>query len=235
MMDGPLSGTDNMRIDQELLDGQKASGAWPVLRFFQWNRPTVSYGRTQDPVWVGMLVKSEPRGFQVTASDDRQAGGMALLTHRLVTNKGAMDVVRRPTGGGMVRHHKDLSLSLVWRRNHPGMPQCLKDVYRTIHDMVRVTLRQRAIETTFYKPTQKAQGAPGFCFVEPAEDDLMLDGKKILGGAVRVTGWGRLYQGNLLTAPLGLSAEALAENIAKVFENYFFRSAPASMETAKQL
>jgi lipoyl(octanoyl) transferase len=136
------------------------------------------------------------------------------------------DVVRRPTGGGMVRHDADLSFSLVWRRDHPGFPKCLKDVYRSIHGAARAALAELGVETAFYAGETVA-GAAGVCFEEPAADDLMWKGKKILGGALRVTSWGRLYQGNLLAKALGREAADLIKPLSEAFQKDFFRRSPA--------
>jgi lipoate-protein ligase A len=192
-----------MIIDENLLEEQREPSAVPVLRFFRWERPTISHGRLQDPRWV-----------EEAARQAEQAEGRAV------------DVVRRPTGGGTVRHDKDLSFSLAWRRNHATLPKCLKDAYRAIHEAARLALAAKGIKTEFYLPAAKPTDIPGFCFTEPAEDDLMWNRKKILGGALRVTGWGRLYQGNLLTEPLGLSAEEAAKLLAISFEHNFFLTAP---------
>lgn len=193
-IDGTLSGEENMRADEELLEEQKRPGAVPVLRFFRWKRPTLSYGRLQDPKQAEQKAKL----FQVE------------------------EVVRRPTGGGVVRHDKDLSLSLVWRRDHPGFPKCLKDIYRGIHETVQAALRKKGMETSLYVPVGRTPGE-GICFAEPVEDDLMWEGRKILGGALRVTGWGRLYQGNLLTD--SWEPGRTIDELRKAFELNFFHRA----------
>ncbi|MGQ0645406.1 MAG: lipoate--protein ligase family protein [Elusimicrobiota bacterium] len=191
--DGALSGGENMAADEVLLEEQKDPRAEPVLRFFRWARPTVSFGRLQRV--------------------DERAGAGA-------------DVVRRPTGGGMVRHDADLSFSLAWRRDHPGFPKCLKDVYRSIHGAARVGLAELGIEAAFYAGGTAADAA-GICFDEPAADDLMWKGKKILGGALRVTSWGRLYQGNLLAKALSREAADLVKPLSEAFQKDFFKSSPA--------
>ncbi len=202
-VDGAQSGLDNMAADAQLLEDQKYPDALPVLRFFRWQRPTVSYGRLQNPEWVKTLTKS----FHV-----------GLTSSAPIQN---LEIVQRPTGGGMVWHDKDLSFSLSWKRDHPSFPKCLKDVYRMIHQVAAAGLAKRGIETSFYVKKSSVKPAAGICFVEPAEDDLMWKGKKILGGALRVTSWGRLYQGNLLMDPAGLNASDIIESISSAFETNF--------------
>lgn len=200
-VDGPLSGAENMRVDEELLALQRTPGALPVLRFFLWWEPTVSYGRLQSPEKV--LDRARPLGD---------------------TDK----FVRRPTGGGLVRHDKDLSLSLAWRRDHSGFPRCLKDIYRALHETVRTALRELGVETALHIPKGRNGGGRGVCFAEPVEDDLLLGGRKVLGGALRVTGWGRLYQGTILPETARVAPDILTARLAIAFGKIFFKTPPST-------
>lgn len=197
-LDPARSGADNMRLDEELLEGQKNPGAMPVLRIFRWKHPTLSYGRLQDPAWAAERAK--------------------VL--------GAKEIVRRPTGGGTVLHDRDVSLSLVWRRDHAGFPKCLKNIYRAVHEAAQAALKQAGVETTLYVPASKRSGGQGFCFVEPAEDDVMRGDRKVVGGALKVTGWARLYQGNVTVAD-GLDMDFLAKLLPRTFEQIFFGCSPS--------
>jgi lipoate-protein ligase A len=204
-VDGPQPGQANMDEDALLLEDQSLPDALPTLRFFRWQEPTISYGRLQKTEWVNSVAKAFHVGLSVN-----------VAVHDLKT-------VQRPTGGGMVWHDKDLSFSISWRRDHPSFPKCLKEVYRTIHQSVAEALARRGIETSFYFYVKQssAKTPTGICFIEPAEDDLIWNKKKILGGALRVTGWGRLYQGNILTEPLNISADELIPLISQTFEQTF--------------
>jgi lipoate-protein ligase A len=70
------------------------------------------------------------------------------------------------------------------------------------------------------------------CFESPAVDDLMWNGKKVLGGAMRVTGFGRLYEGNLLWAEMGLDDAAVLKAVGAAFEKELFMSPPQTREIA---
>jgi lipoate-protein ligase A len=183
-VDGPLPGTRNMKIDEALLRSQQDPFALPVLRLFQWKRPTVSYGRLQPPP------------------------------------PARVESVCRPTGGGWVHHGTDLSLSLAWRRHDPRFPPCLKTIYRTIHETVQNALSNKKIETELCLSPGTSTGS---CFQNPVENDLLWQGKKILGGALRVTFWGRLYQGNLLWEEMGLRLEETVPCLIEAFTKTFFR------------
>jgi lipoate-protein ligase A len=198
---GPRPAAENMRADEALLLDQSRPGARPVLRFFRWSAPAVTFGRTQD----------EPSARRWAADRVGAAG---------------LEIVRRPTGGGAVRHHRDLSLSLAWRRDHPAFPRCLRDIYLGFHETVARALRDGGVETAVAGAPAR-RGGFAVCFEEPTEGDLLMGGRKILGGALRVTSWGRLYQGNLLTDVLPASAAEWEERIAAAFARDYFRAPPA--------
>lgn len=79
-----------MAIDEWLLDAameQPSGAAGPVLRFYRWQRPTLSLGfhqRQLEPHWWGLV------------------------------EQGSLDLVRRPSGGRAVLHAGDLTYALIW-------------------------------------------------------------------------------------------------------------------------
>lgn len=162
-----------MLRDSQLLDTLRLASARPVLRFFRWWEPTVSYGRLQS--------EEAARSYAVS--------------------QGVRSVVRRPTGGGMVLHRDDLSWSFLWRKGDPQFPCCLKDIYRAMHQAAALAFTKAGHPATFAPPAS-GQGRPGLCFQEPVENDLLFGGKKVCGGAIQVTAWGRLYQGNIQGLPV---------------------------------
>lgn len=190
IVDDPLPGTVNMDKDRALL-GAAAAAAAPVVRLFRWSEPTVSYGRTQK--------EADARAFADTV--------------------GVRAVVQRPTGGGMVWHDQDLSLSIAWRRDAPVFPTCIKNVYRALHETLATALRELGQAVTLYQPVP--QKAPGQCFVEPVEADVMWRGRKVVGGALRVAAGARLYQGTLQTATLGLDVERAQRAVRAALDRLF--------------
>jgi lipoate-protein ligase A len=198
-VDGALSASDNMRIDEEILAAQKDPAAAPAVRIFLWRAPAVSFGRLQDPAAAAAFAR----------------------------DGGASECVRRPTGGGMVLHRGDVSFSVAWRRDHAGFPKCLGDIYRAIHETAARALGDCGINATFFSKAGPAAAA-GICFAEPVKDDVMGRDGKVVGGALRVTGWGRLYQGNILSEKVGAPPEELARRLAEAFEKSFFRRPPLS-------
>ena len=71
-----------MERDREIL---KNSANLPILRFYGWAAPALSYGRT--------------RGIDSASQEEAMDKGRA--------------VVQRPTGGGYVEHEKDICFSMT--------------------------------------------------------------------------------------------------------------------------
>ncbi|MCG3204989.1 MAG: Octanoyltransferase LipM [Elusimicrobia bacterium] len=212
---GPLPGERNMEIDRAALeDIQLNALSNPILRFFEWTTPTVTYG---------YLLEFEE-------------------VKKWASPHGALPLVKRPTGGGAVLHSpSDLSLSLLWPRGMGYFSETPRACYAEIHSIILKTLISSGeIGKAFlYKaaiPTKAGIQAshPSFkckskdwipasagmtkvpaCFQEPVCNDLMQDGKKILGGALRITRDAILYQGTLQIAASidwGQLKNRLAEN-----------------------
>lgn len=81
-------GCRQMAIDAWLLQASLADPAGaPALRFYRWTRPTLSLGHHQHPL---------PAHWRELAA------------------AGAIDLVRRPSGGRAVLHGGDLTYALVW-------------------------------------------------------------------------------------------------------------------------
>jgi lipoate-protein ligase A len=169
-VEGALSGEENMRRDWEAFESQHEPHSVPAVRLYRWGEPTVSYGRLQS----------------------REAA------EALAVGAGAR-VVQRPTGGGMVLHESDLSFSIVWRRDHPALPPCIKNVYRLFHEAIAKEFRSSGMEVSLHQTQGPRRTLPGSCYQEFSQDDIIWKGQKWVGGALRVTSWGRLYQGNVKT------------------------------------
>ncbi len=90
--DPARSGTENMAIDQRLLD---ASASHATLRFYQWNPPALSLGRFQDPLSAPSL----PAGADQVR---RTTGGGAIyhdtseLTFSLVLSRDRFPWAAKP-------------------------------------------------------------------------------------------------------------------------------------------
>jgi len=159
---------EQMAVDEVLAH---TSGPAPILRFYHWTEgPAVTFGYSQ---FYNTVCK------QVPAS--------------------AGPLCRRPTGGGIVYHGKDLTFSLIFSSSlRPA------EIYAKLHGAIERALtlaqlvdssRQGTVPGAAYAPMR--QGIASGCFASPVQDDLLADGHKILGGAIRRFDGKVLYQGSL--------------------------------------
>lgn len=151
----PAPGAWNMAVDEALADGVRAGGA-PVLRFYRWDPPCLSLGRNQP-------------------SDGYNRGEIA---------RRGMDVVRRPTGGRAVLHHRELTYSVIVRDDVLGSP---RQAYAAINRALVAGLRRLGI-AAFLQPAGAARApvpslAP--CFEQPVEGEVTAAGRKLVGSAQR--------------------------------------------------
>ncbi len=159
---------EQMALDETVArDGATA----PVLRFYHWTQGSaVTFGYSQFLAFVQKQTKPENG-----------------------------PLCRRPTGGGVVFHGDDLTFSLVFQTDKNP-----KEIYSALHGAIERALfscaaliseRQGSVDAAAYAPVQN--GSASGCFVNPVQDDLLLGGQKILGGAIRRFGSVILYQGSL--------------------------------------
>lgn len=197
---GVKSGEEHMAIDRFALDLLlKNPNTRPILRFFQWAQPTVTYGYLLDENQVAAWAK----------------------------NYGPVPIVKRPSGGGAVHHKEtDMSLSLLWPRENSTLSDTPRTCYAEIHDALRNALAsfldQEKPISLFKKetPTQSCQPSESarfsVCFQEPVCNDVMMDNKKIIGGALRITKHAMLYQGHIEAS--GLNVSELKISIVRALE-----------------
>jgi len=164
------------------------SAALPTLRFYRWMPGDVSIGY-----------------FQTIESAVR------LLDCR----KRQRDVVRRPTGGGLVEHGEDLTVSLVMPGDDARLPGRAADSYRIIHEIYRQGLRPFFPGLDF-GPASRALRPRGdrLCFKEPVASDLELDGRKVVGSSQRRRSGKVLHQSAIF---LSADMPAMVEALTKAF------------------
>ncbi|MBK1835576.1 lipoyl protein ligase domain-containing protein [Roseibacillus ishigakijimensis] len=158
-------------------------GREPVLRIYQWAGDWASYGYFQ--------------------TEEMASAHFANAN---------LQFVRRPTGGGLVDHRRDLTYTLLLPRSHPLACCSRAESYREIHHLV-----QKALAACGYPSELLAeeQGDSPACFVHPVPGDIVdVEGKKLAGAAQRRTRHGLLHQGSIL-AP-GCTLQALATAFAEL-------------------
>ncbi len=180
-----MAGALNMALDEVLTERAARAGELQ-LRFFRWDSPTVSIGRT-----VAMEV-----------------GKAAVVLF------GGADLVRRPTGGGVVYHGEQMSFSLAWPRRGFRMPGGVKEACCCIHRAVREALNECGI------PCHQAEcgGSRATLMCHStimAGDVLSQAGTKLAGGALWLARGAVLYQGHLWLRALPVLEEALTGRLAE--------------------
>ncbi len=160
-----------MAVDRALLAAHAQAGGPPTLRFYQWDRPTLSLGAGQR--W--------PR-----------EGSAAGDGHPPVA------VVRRPTGGRAALHGGDLTYSLIAGQRE-GFPASVTGVYRRLRAGLARGLAKLGIAPE--TGGGKAGADDFRCFARAGAGDLIWRGRKYLGSAQLWQGRSFLQHGSLLLQP----------------------------------
>jgi lipoate---protein ligase len=203
----------NMAQDAALLLDLDPAGL-PILHFYDWMRPSATYGHFID-------VKKH---LNLGAVEKR---GLALA--------------RRPTGGGIVFHIWDLAFSLLVPANHPAFSLNTLDNYKMVNETVlkAVTTYFSLGEAELIKEpgTEMGPNCNHFCMARPTVYDAVFRGMKVAGAAQRRTKKGFLHQGTIsLTFPqLDLLQDVLLSNEEIMWAMQAYTFAPLGQLTETQL
>lgn len=157
----PEDGAFNMALDEALMSRAAEAGAW-ILRVYSWRRPTVSFGRNQ-------LARG---GYDLQRLAERQ-----------------IDVVRRPTGGRAILHHREITYSVVGPVREAGD---LRESYARINRLLIAALRTLGVEVSVVarhgQPRSLASNEidrPSLlpCFHHPSIGEIAFEGRKLIGSA----------------------------------------------------
>jgi lipoate-protein ligase A len=165
---GALEGAANMAYDAWLLESVAASQEG-VLRLYQWSRPTLSLGYFQKLEEV--------------------ADAEFMASH-------GVDWVKRPTGGGAILHHHELTFSLCLPIEHPALRGSINDSYLSLSRPLLNVLHRLGIEARFRGEGKERKAAN--CFAGAACPDLVVGEKKVFGSAQRRKDKAVLMHGSLL-------------------------------------
>jgi lipoyl(octanoyl) transferase len=114
-----------------------------------------------------------------------------------LTELDGLPVVRRPTGGGAVRHDADsFTYCLVLPSGHEAASWRASLLYQWLHYSLLLALTNQGLSGLSLATAEQA--VVGLqCFAAPVENDLMRGGTKLAGAAQRRTRWGILQQGSV--------------------------------------
>jgi lipoate-protein ligase A len=192
IIDGDLPGANNMARDAAILDAVAEGESPPTLRLYGWDPPCLSLGRHQ--------------GIEVADLD-------FCRTQKI-------DVVRRPTGGRALLHHLELTYSVVAPLGIDPLPRGLQDSYRSICGVLVRAMHSLGVdaeltggEVNLHLPGPRSS-VP--CFEAPAGGEVVVEGRKLIGSAMR-THAGTILQhgaivldwdGRLQAGSMGLSDDS---------------------------
>jgi len=158
----PLSGADNMAIDEALLRSFDPVSSLPVLRLYGWNPPALSLGRFQKAAEVLDLARC--RADEVA-------------------------VVRRVTGGGVIYHADELTYSIVCAPEQIPPAASIKDSFRILTGFLLSFYRRLGLSAAYAVDVMpegsRLGGRTPFCFAGRESLDILAGGLKIGGNAQR--------------------------------------------------
>ena len=146
----------SMAIDEAIFIGREKLGLPATLRFYGWRPAAVSIGY-----------------FQRIEDPSLQEYKRQKLT-----------IVRRFTGGGAILHKNEITYSLACPTNEFIAFSNIEKTQQLVHQAIILALQSLRINAQL-KRKQTNKPAPYFCFVNPAKDDVIEDGQKIVGSAQR--------------------------------------------------
>ena len=105
-------------------------------------------------------------------------------------------VVRRPTGGGLVDHARDVTYTVVTPPTHSLYRLPTPECYRLLHGAVTEAVQLAGVAATL-APCCGGNDR-NVCFAGPVQYDVVVAGQKIAGAAQRRLKRGLLHQGSIL-------------------------------------
>lgn len=169
VLDGASPGARNMARDHALAEALDPGRG--VLRLYRWTRPTLSFGRNEPAL---------------------------ELYDRDAVERGRNDVVRRPTGGRAVFHHHEVTYAAVTPLRALGG---VRESYRLVNAALVRGLAELGVTADIAPGPSGERAAPvsaGPCFREPAEGEVTVEGRKLVGSAQARIGRGLLQHGSIL-------------------------------------
>ncbi len=158
VVSGKLSAAENMAIDEAVFNGIIAGTSVPTIRFYDWIKPTASYGYNQ--VW------------------DKEVDPVLL-------EKYDFDYVRRPTGGRLVLHNEEITYAVIARAEEQLAGNVIQS-YSEISRALREGFQQMGLEVDLEKgelSSQHQRQEKNPCFTSSSRYELKMKNKKISGSA----------------------------------------------------
>lgn len=159
---GPLSGPENMAIDEALLLHFDPQSSAPVLRLYGWEPAALSLGRFQKASEELDLAEIERRG---------------------------LPLVRRITGGGAIYHADELTYSIVCSPQQIPPTTSIKDSFRVLTSFLLDFYSRLGLSAGYamdiVQQEQRLGQRTAYCFAGKESYDILINGRKIGGNAQR--------------------------------------------------
>lgn len=159
----------NMALDEAISEAVRKNLSPLTLRFYQWDRPSISIGYFQ------------------RASD---------INIRYCNSKG-YPIVRRPTGGRAILHDKELTYSVSARFDTGIFKGNLLEDYSIISNAISNGLRLCGIDSEINHSRKRNMEKNPACFKSISYGEVLVNGKKITGNAQKRYADGFLQQGSI--------------------------------------
>ncbi|MGB7570079.1 MAG: lipoate--protein ligase family protein [Chitinivibrionales bacterium] len=144
------------------------------VRFYQWFPASITIGLMQD--------------------------ASAILDFHAM-KKNNVEWIRRPTGGRAVLHDNDITYSCIFPATIVEMGKTIMETYRIISRCLMGGLNDVGIQcvscdsTNALRETKREMKLP--CFLAPNRNEIMVDGKKLVGSAQKRTAEAILQHGSI--------------------------------------
>lgn len=141
-----------MARDSALIARAAATGE-SVFSIYSWERPTLSFGRNQRALGQ----------YRRERIGDRH-----------------LDVVRRPTGGRAILHHREITYSVTAPLRES---ESLRDAYERVNLILLAGLSRIGIDASIARGGKAIEPGASPCFQIPSDGEVMADGRKLVGSA----------------------------------------------------
>ena len=167
---GEADGATNMAVDEAILNSVIDGASPPTLRFYSWVPPCLSLGRSQE------LAEADLAACRATG----------------------VDVVRRPTGGRSILHTDELTYSVSLLQTDPRAKGGIVEGYRRLSEGLLAGLHSLGVDAI----QAAGRGIPdaentAVCFESPADYEITVAGRKLIGSAQWRARGGVLQHGTL--------------------------------------
>ncbi len=153
---GYLDAYTNMAIDEAIFAMREKLGLPASLRFYSWKPVAISIGY-----------------FQRIEDPSLKEYKRQKLT-----------IVRRFTGGGAILHRNEITYSLACSTHEFPTFRDITKTQQLVHEAIILGLQNLGIKAGLERK-EIERPDPYFCFVNPSKNDVVNDGRKIVGSAQR--------------------------------------------------